>query len=70
MPRTWACPFWKWEEGLKVHCAGGRMDFTDRAGREDYISRYCANSSGWKDCTVADNLCRGYERGIATGDTE
>jgi len=62
MPVTWACPFWKWEDGLKVYCSGGRIDFPNAEAREDYIYRYCAYVPGWEDCTLAANLIRDYER--------
>lgn len=61
MARTWSCPFWKWEDGLKVYCEGCRMDFADQEAREDYIKRYCASNPGWEGCTVAQALCRRYE---------
>lgn len=41
------------------------MDFADQAARENYISRYCANTPGWECCTVAQALCRKYEGGGA-----
>ena len=70
MARTWFCPFWKWEDGLKVYCEGARMDFTDQDAREDYIGRYCANNPGWECCTVAKCLCRQYERREKNAETE
>ena len=56
MPRTWCCPFWKFEDGLKVFCEGCRLHFQAAEARNDYVSRFCANVPGWEDCTVAQEL--------------
>lgn len=62
MPKTWKCPFWQYEQKGKVFCAGARLDFKSGAAREDYFSLYCAHAPGWENCTIAQNLCRDYER--------
>ena len=62
MPKTFSCPFWSWESGLKLYCECCRLDFPDRETRGDYTDRYCANNPGWQGCTVARALCRQYER--------
>lgn len=62
MPRTYDCPFWKWDEKLCTHCEGGRMTFPNDDAKQDYIARYCANLTGWKDCTIASSLMDYYER--------
>ena len=60
--RSWVCPFFKWDERLRVHCEGGRQVFPDGQAARDYAGRYCACMEGWKNCSVADNLLRYYER--------
>ena len=62
MPKTWSCPFWRREEPLRVYCEAGRIEFADAAARLDYIDRHCAAVPGWEDCSLAQNLCRHYER--------
>ena len=59
--KTFACPFFKWDERLCVHCEGGRVTFPDKAAAQEYIDRYCA-AQGWQACTVASALLRYYER--------
>ena len=51
--KTWACPFFRWDERLCVRCEGGCMNFPDREA---------ANLQDWKSCTVAANLLKYYER--------
>lgn len=61
--RTWACPFFKWDERLCVHCEnGGRISLPDRQAAKEYMDRYCASATGWKDCSFASSLLRYYER--------
>lgn len=60
--KTFACPFFKWDERLCVHCEGGRPTFPDRAAATEYIDRYCADVNGWRDCSIAKTLLRYYER--------
>ena len=62
MPMMWCCPFFKWEEKLTVHCEGAKLRFGTDSARLDYARRYCANAKCWKDCTLAQNLIRDYER--------
>ncbi len=62
MPLTWCCPFFTWEEKNCVHCEGAKLRFGTAEGRLDYARRFCANASGWKDCTLAQNLVREFER--------
>lgn len=64
MPKTWACPFFSWEERLCVHCEGARVKFRDREARKEYIDRYCASVPGWINCSFADHLNNQYERSI------
>lgn len=60
--KTFACPFFKWDERLCVHCEGGRVTFPDKAAAQEYIDRYCAAAQWWQACTVASTLLRYYER--------
>ena len=60
--KTFTCPFFKWDERLCVHCEGGRPSFPDRKAAQEYIDRYCGGLDGWKDCSIAQNLLRYYER--------
>lgn len=60
--KTWACPFFHWDERLRVRCEGGCMSFPDREALAEYADRYCANLQDWKSCTVAANLLKYYER--------
>ena len=60
--KTWACPFFHWDERLCVRCEGGCMSFQDREALAEYADRYCANLQDWKSCTVAANLLKYYER--------
>jgi hypothetical protein len=60
--KTFVCPFFKWDERLRVHCEGGCLSFHDRPEAEDYIDRHCADLEGWKCCSLACSLLRYYER--------
>lgn len=60
--KTFACPFFKWDERLCVHCEGGRVTFPGKEAALEYIDRYCAAAQGWQACTVASTLLRYYER--------
>ena len=59
---NWVCPFFKWDERLRIHCEGGRQVYPDRQAARDYAQRYCTHMEGWKCCSVAENLLRYYER--------
>ena len=63
MPKTWCCPYWKWEDGLRVHCEAAKLTFSSADEREAYINRYCAAVPGWADCTIAKFINSKYERG-------
>ena len=63
--KTWACPFFKWDEKRKVHCEGGGAGFQDRETYVEYTDRYCASVQGWKSCSLAVALLEYYDR---TGD--
>lgn len=59
---SWACPFYRWDERLKVHCGKNRVVFQDRDGIRNYAKKYCASPSGWSSCTLAQSLIEQYER--------
>ena len=55
--KVWACPFFKRDEMFCVRCGNGTMiKFPDIRARILYINSYCANSSKWKECTIAESL--------------
>lgn len=60
--RRWTCPFYTWDEKQKIHCEGGCMKFPDQATLRRYADRYCASTTGWRDCTVAAGLLEYYDR--------
>lgn len=60
--KTFTCPFFRWDERLCIHCEGGRIAYPDRKTAEEYINRYCGSVVHWKECSVASNLLRYYER--------
>ena len=60
--KTFACPFFKWDERLCVHCEGGRPSFPDRTAAQEYINQFCGDVTGWKNCSIARTLLRFYER--------
>ena len=54
--KTFACPFFTWDERLAVHCEGGRVTFPDKEAALEYIDRYCASPAGWRECSMAAAL--------------
>lgn len=61
--KTFACPFFMWDEKLKIHCEGGcRVAFLDRVGASEYIDCHCGDVNGWESCSIARSLLRYYER--------
>lgn len=60
--KTFACPFFKWDEKLCVHCEGGKVSFRDRQEATEYIDSHCACEGGWQKCSLACSLTRYYER--------
>lgn len=62
MPKTYTCPFWKWEKEKAMSCEGCRMAFPDDGAKREYIERYCASLTGWEECSIAGNLLQFYER--------
>lgn len=66
---AWAfqCPFWRWSDKKRdgsSTCEGCRLEFAAVEERREYLARYCANDTGWRNCTVARNLSISYERGL------
>lgn len=60
--RYWTCPFFTWDEKLKVHCEGGLVKFPDRKTLTGYADRHCSSENGWKNCSVARAMLEYYER--------
>lgn len=54
------CPFYSWEEGLKLCCEGMNTDcsvqvtFTTKQTRREYEKNFC--KKGWKSCPLAQAL--------------
>lgn len=67
--KAWICPFFRWDDRLKVVCEGGsRVTFPDQRGAKRFIEAYCANEAGgWKRCCIAAALTEYYENGGAQG---
>lgn len=59
--KTWTCPFYGSSKKLSMNCEGGRLHFSSWADCSEYADRYCA-SYNWRNCTVAQQLLRKYER--------
>lgn len=59
--RTWACPYFKWDGKQKVTCEGGCVSLPKQEFSE-FVERFCASPSGWRDCPTAKALTRYYER--------
>lgn len=70
MPITVECPFYKWDESEKrgkntlccIYCEGGKLKMPDFIQKHAYLKTYCANMSGWKQCSVARALFAFYDR--------
>lgn len=58
MPKTMACPFFKFYKGQAVHCESGRMAFQSCGDFNGFVDQYCANVNGWSGCTMAAEMCR------------
>ena len=60
--KTFVCPFFRWDERLRIHCEGGRISFRDRQEAEEYIEHNCGELNRWRECSIARSLLRYYER--------
>ena len=67
MPRTWACPYYIWEEGLVLHCQGATLRFKNKEERREFVYPYCAAVPGWEKCTIARQLQKRNERCASDG---
>lgn len=61
MPRVYNCPFFRWEDGMKIHCESGTVRFPTIKCKLDYARRFCAAVPGWNGCTLAQYLKQYYE---------
>lgn len=59
--KYWTCPFYGSSKKLCINCEGGRLQFGTWRDCSEYADKYCA-SYGWRNCTVAQQLLRKYER--------
>ncbi len=64
MPKTYYCPFWKWDEKNTVYCEAGKVSLPDRQSSREFVGMYCACLTNWKSCTLAKALLLYYERKI------
>ena len=62
MPTYFCCPYFRWEQKLKLYCDAGRIDFKDMEDRRSYVYTYCACNPGWENCTLAKNITKRYDR--------
>lgn len=56
MPKTYFCPYYKYDEKRLLRCEAGHLDFYSAEQKSQYIEQYCANLSGYKYCTLASSL--------------
>lgn len=54
--RIWSCPYYKWDDKLRIKCECGRLDFPARKSLERYADRYCSSVEGWSRCTLACSM--------------
>ena len=59
---NWACPFYRWDEKRKIHCDGGTVGIRGNRDLLNYARKYCANVTGWEDCSLARALIEQNER--------
>ena len=62
MPKVLHCPFFKWEKKLAQYCEAARVCYPSRTARTEYQGLFCASADGWRKCTLAQEMCREYER--------
>lgn len=58
--RAWSCPYFVWDEKLKMGCEGGRLIFPDKKCALSFLDKYCAGD--WKSCPIACGINDYYER--------
>lgn len=67
LPIMYKCPFFGGEfknahGESRVKCKGGTIRFATVEERRDYVYPLCADAKNWKECSIAKNLVRSYER--------
>jgi hypothetical protein len=61
--KAWVCPYFRWDEKLKMGCECGRLVFPDRKSAVTYMEKFCADEDhGWKGCSIAKMTNDYYER--------
>ncbi len=60
--RRWACPFFRWDEKLRVVCDAGKVNFPDGVAKREYANEFCGSVKGWESCTMAAMLVHYYDR--------
>lgn len=64
MPLAFHCPFYGSDRkspttnGSVLSGECGRLTFKTTEHRDDYVLRYCANWTDWKNCPLAESLFR------------
>ena len=57
------CPFFESDDRTCIRCEGGtRLRFPDFFSTSEYTRMHCASYVGWKQCTVAIELLKYYDR--------
>lgn len=59
--RLWECPFFMRDDRARIKCELADLRFTSQAEASGFATKYCANCSGWKVCTIAKHLNERYE---------
>ena len=60
------CPYYKKELGHgKLRCEGANLSFPDTLARREFVYRFCAHPTGYKDCRLKAVLDHYYERKYA-----
>lgn len=51
--RVWMCPYYRFDDRLKVKCDAGTIKFPDRYAIVKFADDYCGNLPGWEKCPLA-----------------
>ena len=57
------CPYFKRDRGDgRISCEGASFKFPDNLARREYLYRFCAHPTGYKNCPLKVALDHYYER--------
>ena len=60
------CPYFKKDRGKgHINCEGANFRFPDRLARREYVYRFCAHPTGYKECPLKIAMDHFYERKYA-----